>query len=124
MLPLAFAGHLALIPRLGAVGASLTNSLIAICGAMALVLAVFSVWRVLPPVLTVVRSIVIGGGAFTIAALWPTPGFWLVLKLPLVVFVIAAAFKLSGEFSAADIALVHSILHRQPAIQAIHGSGK
>ena len=124
LLPLALVGHLALIPRLGALGASLTNSLFAFLGAGAGVLAVFSIWRILPPLMTLARSIFICGVAFAVAALWPTPGFLLLLKLPIVVFFIIAAFKISGEFSAADIALVRSILRRQPVIKPGQNPGQ
>lgn len=124
MLPLAFVGHLVFIPRLGAVGASLTNTLFAISGAFAAVLTVFSIWRIRPPLMTLVRAILISGLAYTFATLWSTPGLLLLLKISLIVIFILAAFKMSGEFSAADIDLVRSILRRQPVVKPGHSPGQ
>ena len=113
LVPLALLGHLLLIPRLGSVGASLTTTIFAICGALGTVLAVYKLWRVIPPLLTLVRSIFIGGGAFILAKLLPTPGFLLLFKLPLLVILIGLTFLILGEFSANEIALVRSLFHRQ-----------
>jgi O-antigen/teichoic acid export membrane protein len=122
LIPLALLGHLLMIPRFGSVGASLTTTVFAICGALGTVLAVYKLWRVLPPVLTLVRSILIGGGAFILAKFLPTPGLLLLFKLPLIVLLIALAFLILGEFRAGEIAFLRSILHRQPGTEKIQHS--
>lgn len=114
LIPLALLGHFVLIPRMGPVGASLTNTLFAILGGCGTVFAVYRVWRVLPPVWSLVRSILISGVAFTLAALWSTPSLLLFLKLPLIVLFIPLAFLLLGEFKADEIAYLRSVFSRQP----------
>jgi O-antigen/teichoic acid export membrane protein len=113
LVPLAIGGHMLLIPRLGAIGASLVTTLFAGLGALATVLAVYRIWRVLPPVATFLRSALICGLAYALAASWSAPGFWLLLKLPAIGVVIALAFVLLGEFSASEIAFARSMLRSQ-----------
>lgn len=113
LVPLAVVGHLLLIPRLGAIGASLVTTAVASLGALAAVLAVYRVWRILPPVSTLLRSILICALAYILAALWPTPGFWILLKLFVVTFAILVAFVLLGEFSSNEIVLARSMLRWQ-----------
>lgn len=113
IVPLAIIGHLLLIPRLGAIGASLITTLFASLSAFAAVLAIYRIWNVLPPLATVMRSILICGIAFTLANLWPAPGFLLILKLSVIVIVIALAFLVMGEFSTSEIAFVRSIFRRR-----------
>jgi O-antigen/teichoic acid export membrane protein len=110
LVPLAVVGHLLLIPRLGAIGGSLVTTVVASVGALAAVLAVYRVWRILPPVRTLLRSILICALAYILAALWPMPGFWILLKLLAVTFAILVAFVLLGEFSSNEIVLARSML--------------
>ena len=99
-----------LIPRLGAIGASLVTTVFAGLGALAAVLAVYRIWRVLPPLATLLRSVLICGVGYALGAFWPAPGFWLLVKLPAIGVVIALAFLSLGEFSAGEIALTRSML--------------
>ena len=111
MLPLAFIGHMLLIPRLGPVGASLTTTVLTILGAMATVLAVYRIWRVAPPPATFMRSIMICAVAFALATLWPAPGFLLLVKLLAIALVIPLAFLLTGELKTDELAFLRSILN-------------
>jgi len=108
LLPLATAGHLLLIPRWDAMGAALVTSLFAGLGALATVLAVYRIWRILPPAATLLRSTLLCGLAYTLAILWPTPSLLLLLKLPVIGLLIGLLFLLLGEFSAGEIAMVRS----------------
>jgi len=110
LLPLAAAGHLWLIPRLGAVGAALVTTTIAGLGALAAVLAVYRLWRILPPAITLLRSALVCTLAYALASFWPAPGLMLLLKLPVICLAILLAFLLLGEFSAGEIALARSML--------------
>jgi len=110
LVPLAVAGHLMVIPRLGAIGASFVTTLLAILGALATVLAVYRLWRILPPAGTLWRSVLACGLAFALAALWPAPGLLLLVKLPVIGVVIVLAFKVLREFNAHEIALARSVL--------------
>lgn len=115
LVPLAIAGHLLLIPRLGAIGASLVTTLFAHLGALATVVAVYRLWQILPPAATVWRSTLLCGVAYALAVLWPTPGLLVLLKLPVVGLIIGLLFLVMGEFSAGEIALVRSIFRWRTA---------
>jgi hypothetical protein len=60
-------GHLLLILRLGALGASLVTTLFASLGVMAAVLAVYRLWQILPPLVILRRSFLLSGVAFSLA---------------------------------------------------------
>jgi O-antigen/teichoic acid export membrane protein len=109
LLPFALLGHLVLIPRLGMIGASLTTAGFAGLDAVATILAVHRCWRILPPGGTFVRSVLICGGAYALAFLWPAPGLLLVLKVLVLGLLIGLAFLLLGEFSADEITLGRSL---------------
>jgi O-antigen/teichoic acid export membrane protein len=109
LLPLTTAGYLLLIPRWDAIGAALVTSLFAGLGALAAVLAVYRIWRILPPAATLLRSTLLCGLAYTLAILWPTPGLLLLLKLPVIGLIVGLWFLLLGEFSAGEIAMVRSM---------------
>lgn len=111
---LAIGGHLVLIPRLGLVGASLVTTVVATLGALGVVVAVYHIWRVAPPMSTVARSTAICVLAYGLTAWWSTSGLLLLVKLPVVVAVIVAAFVLLGEFSTGELDAVRSLLLRRP----------
>ena len=110
LVPLAIIGHLLLIPRLGAIGASLVTTLLAFMSALAAVLAVYRFWRIFPPAGTLARSVLLCVLAYCLAALWPAPGLLLLVKLPAIGVVIVLAFKVLREFNAQEIALARSVL--------------
>lgn len=110
LLPLALAGHVVMIPRFGMIGASLVTTVFAGLGAAATVCAVHRCWHILPPGGTLIRSILISGGAYVLAACWPAPGVFLAFKLPVIGLLIGLSFLLSGEFSAGEIALARSLV--------------
>jgi O-antigen/teichoic acid export membrane protein len=113
--PLALAGHLLLIPRLDALGAALVTTGGAGLGALAAVLAVHRLWRVLPPAASVARSLVVCGLAYALAVLWPAPDAWLLLKLPAITVAIGLAFLALGELGPAELALARSLLRPRAA---------
>ena len=119
LLPLALAGHLIVIPRFGMVGASLVTTAFAVLGALATGLAVYHRWRILPPLATFLRSVLISAGVYILAALWPAPGILLICKLTVIGLLIGLSFLLLGEFSAGEIALVRSLVYwRSPSARA------
>jgi O-antigen/teichoic acid export membrane protein len=115
MVPLAIVGHLLAIPKFGPVGAAAVTTLFSLLGVLATLFGVYRIWRILPPLATSLRSILICGAAFALAAIWHTPGFSLILKLAVVVVCIPLAFLLVGEFTASEIAYVRMLLRSQPA---------
>ncbi len=111
---LAIGGHLVLIPRLGLVGAAVVTTAVATLGALGAVVAVYCAWRIAPPVATVARGILICVPAYGLAAWWSTSGPLLLVKLPVVIAVVGAAFALLGEFSRSEMASAGSLLLRRP----------
>ena len=110
LVPLAITGHLLMIPRLGAIGAALVTAVMAGLGALMAILAVYRAWRVFPPPGTLLRSAVICALAFVVAASWPTPGLWLVLKVAVITTIIPLAFLLLGELNHDELATARSLL--------------
>jgi len=107
-LPLAAAGHLLLIPRFGAVGAAAVTSVFAMSAALILVMAVHRLWKVIPPLTTAARSLLLCGLAFVLPSFWPTAGAMLFLKFSALAILILGLFALLGEFTAGEIALARS----------------
>lgn len=110
LIPLAIAGHLLLIPQWGAIGASFVTMLLAILGALAAALAVYRIWHVLPSAATLWRGLLICGFAYALAAIWPSPGVLVLLKLPAIGIIICISFLLLGEFSDGELALARAAL--------------
>lgn len=110
LLPLALVGHLVLIPWLGALGAALVTALCASFGALVTVLAVYCMWRILPPVGTLSRSALVCGLAYALAILWPASGVILAVKLSVLSLVIGMVFLLLGECSASELNQMRTML--------------
>ena len=102
--------HFLLVSHFGAIGAAAGTTGLAWLGAGATMWAVYRIWHVLLPAVTLLRSVVICGLAYTFAALWQSPGVLLLLKLPAVGLIILLAFLFLGEFSATEIAFVRSMV--------------
>jgi hypothetical protein len=79
--------------------------------------AVYRIWHVLPPAVTFLRSVVLCGLAYTLAALWPSPGVLLIMKLPAVGLIIVLGFLFMGEFDAKEVAFVRSMVRWPRASQ-------
>jgi O-antigen/teichoic acid export membrane protein len=109
--------HFLLVSHFGAPGAAAGTAGLAWLGAGATMLAVYRIWHVLPPAVTLLRSVVICGLAYTLAVLWHSPGLLLLLKLPAIGLIIVLAFLFLGEFSATEIAFVRSMVRWPRATQ-------
>jgi O-antigen/teichoic acid export membrane protein len=105
LVPLAAIGHLILIPRMGAFGASLVTTLCAVGGAVAGMLMMRREWRLSPPWRTLSRGVLLSPLAYVLAAAWVTGGVWVFAKLVLIGCAVVLSFVLLGEFSAHEIVL-------------------
>ncbi|MEM9087513.1 MAG: oligosaccharide flippase family protein [Cyanobacteria bacterium P01_F01_bin.53] len=110
----ALVGHWLLVPEFGATGAAGTTLAVSILGAIAGVVAVYIRWQVLPSRMTLVRSILVCGLVGMIAQYWVTPGFWLLLKLPVLGFVILLLLWALGEVTQEDKILISTYLKKSP----------
>jgi len=117
MVPVAAAGHLFAIPRWGLIGAALVTSACATLGAVWGVSAVHRHWRVPPPARTLLRSGLICGLAYPLAALWPAQGPWVVFKLALLGVGANLALLLLGELDRHERTAAWQLLRRRAAAE-------
>ena len=110
MVPLAIVTNGWMIPRFGALGAALTTTAIASLAAIALILVIYSFWKILPNPLSVLRSVLVGGLAYLLATLWITPGWFVLVKLTVLGLGILLGLALLGEFRDRELAFVQSML--------------
>jgi O-antigen/teichoic acid export membrane protein len=107
---LAIGIHIIVVPRFGPIGAAAVTTSLAWLGAGSAVLAVFKVWSVAPPAVTLWRSITISAFVYALAVLWQSPGVLLLVKLPAIGGIILLSFLSLGEFSATEISFVRSLI--------------
>lgn len=112
---LALAGHLILIPRFGQQGAALVTVVVSSLGAIAAGAGVYALWKVWPPVGTVIRSLAIGLVVGMISLWWPTSGVLVFPKLVLLGIISVLGYWWIGEFRPGEIAAVRSFLGRRAA---------
>lgn len=101
--------HYMMIPYFGPIAAASITTGLAWIGAGITTTAVCRIWQFYPPVSTLATSILISGLAYALAALWPAPGFLLLLKLPVIALFVVILFLLLGEISSREIAFVRSM---------------
>jgi O-antigen/teichoic acid export membrane protein len=112
LLALAIAGHLAFIPRFGAMGAAYVTAGLESAGAIVALALAHRFMRVLPPGSTVMRTLLVTAAAWLAAWAWPAAGVWLAAKLALITFGIVAAYALLGEFRPNEMAWVLAFARR------------
>jgi O-antigen/teichoic acid export membrane protein len=115
LVPLAIAGHLLMIPRFGASGAATVTAAVGLLGSLWAVWNVHRLWRIVPPPGTLLRSVVIGGAAFALAALWPTPGLLVFAKLAVIGGLCVLLFRALGELNAEELAKTRAWLTKSEA---------
>lgn len=111
LLLMAGLGHFSMIPRFGAMGAAAVTAVCAWVVALASVLLVYGLWQVLPPAGTLWRSVFVCVATYALSAIWPTPGWLVLVKLSVMGLAIGCSFLLLGEFSATELAVVRSLLN-------------
>jgi O-antigen/teichoic acid export membrane protein len=113
LVPLAFVGHVAVIPYYGAIGAAAVTTCVALFGTASALWCTRQVWQIVPPPATIVRSLLVSVTAFLLAAMWPAPGFLVLFKLPVVVATCVVLFIVLGEFTFDEFAMTGSLLTRE-----------
>jgi O-antigen/teichoic acid export membrane protein len=112
MVPVAIAGHLFLIPRWNALGAAFVTTIVGTLAAMAFLFAVYRAWRIFPPLKTILKTTACSVTAYTLTLLWTASGLMLIVKLISLTLVILLIFRLFGEFTDREIALIRSLFQR------------
>jgi O-antigen/teichoic acid export membrane protein len=105
------AGYVIAIPRFGAAGAALITTAVSLVGAAGSVLAVHRMWRVSPPALSVMRSLVVSVVVFAAARALVQNGrnlttLALLAPLALLGALIPVLFVLTGELGRRELELV------------------
>jgi O-antigen/teichoic acid export membrane protein len=113
LVPLALGGHLLLIPRLGQQGAALVTVGVSVLGASAAITSVYALWKVWPPVGTLLRSLVVGLVVGAASLLWSTPGLIVFAKMIVLGIISFLGYWWIGEFRQGEIAVVRSLLLRK-----------
>jgi O-antigen/teichoic acid export membrane protein len=103
LVPLAIVADFAAIPRFGAIGAATVTLVVAALGALASLIAVHAVWRIAPPVATLIRSIGLSVAGYGLSVYWPSSGALLPVKLVALSLCVGGAFLLFGEFNRDEI---------------------
>jgi O-antigen/teichoic acid export membrane protein len=108
----AIVGYWLMIPPFGAFGAASVTAVCSWLGALASVWVVYRLWAIVPPMGTFARSVLAGVLAYAIAVIWPTAGFWVLVKLSVISVLILLTYLVLREFSAGEIALARSFVRR------------
>lgn len=108
-LALAMAGHRLMIPAYGAAGAAAVTTGLAWLGATVSSLMVCRIWQVRLPAATLMRSLGLCIGSYSLSRLWPADGALLLVKLPAIALLIIIAFFVLNEFGPAEIRLWRSL---------------
>jgi O-antigen/teichoic acid export membrane protein len=104
--------HYFIVPRTGAIGAAAITAVLSWVGAGILMLAIYKLWHVVLPMMSILRSSAICLGAYYFAAYWHTPGWLLLAKLPAISLMIMLAYFLTGEIKSAEFNFFRAILPR------------
>jgi O-antigen/teichoic acid export membrane protein len=109
LVPLALLGHVVIIPRYGPFGASLVTASVAFIGMLIGLVTVGRLWGVMPPLGTVVRTLVVSLLALAAAMTWPTSGLFVFVKLFVLTGLVVACYWALQEFTGEEMALVRSL---------------
>jgi hypothetical protein len=92
------------------------TTVLAVLSAAAAMFAVYRLWAIAPPWRTVARSMLVSALVYTLAVLWPTSGFLLFVKLPVLGVVMLSAYLTLREFTSEELGLVRSLVQYKPAM--------
>lgn len=110
MLLLSIGGYLLLIPRWGPAGAAFVSTLFSIAAAAATSVQVHFLWRILPPLHSVIRSILMCVLAAVLSVLWPSTGIMIVFEVLTLSALVLIGLILLREFTAAEIGIAREFL--------------
>jgi len=110
--PLALAGHLVVIPRFGAPGATVVTLTVAAIGAALTVAAVHRAWNVWPPFTTLIRSLVATLVVVSVGTWWRTSGLTALLEIVLLSGLAAVLLLALGELAADERQLAVRLIQR------------
>jgi len=110
MVPLAAAGHLILIPRMGTLGAAVVTASVALLGAVAAMIVAYSFLDARPSMRSVGASGCASSVAAFLALFWPASGLMVIVKVLVIMGVIIATLVAMGEFTRSELRTIRSLL--------------
>lgn len=110
LLPISILGYVSFVPLWKTIGAATATSFSTTIAAVAAMAGVYHIWRVVPPLSTLWKTVLLTVLAYAMAALVPTSGLGLLFKLSAITVGIALAFFALGEFDAGEMALVRTLI--------------
>jgi O-antigen/teichoic acid export membrane protein len=116
--PLALVGHLIVIPRFGAPGATYVTLIVAAIGAACTIVAVHRAWRVWPPGATLARALVVSVVALLVGLAWQTTGLMAIVELAVMSLGVSLLLVALGELTRAERQLAAELLRRPFAFRS------
>ena len=116
--PLALVGHLIVIPRFGAPGATYVTLIVAAIGAACTIVAVHRAWRVWPPGATLARALVVSVVALLVGSAWQTTGPMAIVELAVMSLGVSLLLVALGELTRAERQLAAELLRRPFAFRS------
>jgi O-antigen/teichoic acid export membrane protein len=112
--PIAIIGHFYLIPRFGALGASMVTTCLSVLLTIISMVVVYRMWHSLPSLATFIRVFIVSAIVYFAGAFWTAQGLYLILKLCILSLLVLGSYLLLREFSAEEIEIGRSfVLNRR-----------
>jgi O-antigen/teichoic acid export membrane protein len=110
--PLALAGHLAVIPRFGAAGATMVTLVVAAIGAALALVAVHRAWQVWPSAATAGRALIVTAVTAVVGTWWRTTGVMAIVELAVMSALAAILLVALGELTPPERRLAIELARR------------
>ena len=107
---LALVGNWWVIPRLGAPGAALVTASLSVLASIVSIGLLYHLWKVAPPIATLLRSLLTSLLIYGIALVWPASGWLIIVKLSALSLAIPITLLVLGEFEKKEIHLLFSLI--------------
>jgi len=108
--PVAFLAYLLLIPRLGPMGAATVTAFFSVTSAVFFISAVCRIWKLASLAGTLLKSTGVSVLTLFLAMIWPTPGFFVLIKIAGISLLILCSLFLLREIGKVEIAFLGSLL--------------
>ncbi len=119
MLPLSALGYGLFVPGYGVMGACWVNLGASAVGAVASLVALYRIWKIVPSAATFVRSVIASGMIYALGIRWITPDPSFVLKLLVLSCVIPVILLCLGELNRAERSLIGGWVMQQRWVKAL-----
>ncbi len=119
MLPISAVGYGVFVPRFAEMGACWVNLLAALLGALAALGALYKIWQIAPPVMTLLRSAIASGVMYALGLHWLTPDVSLPFRLVALSLVVPVLLLCLGELDKHERRFMMAWVGQQPWAKAL-----